>query len=175
VIAHKLEHKIREIKDFPKQGINFKDITPLLADPSLSSQVIEAFKEKLKSQKIDAILGVESRGFLFGMMLANELNIPFIPVRKAGKLPAQTISEEYSLEYGTASIEIHVDALKKGWNVVIHDDLLATGGTAKAAANLVQRLGAKVSAFLFIVELSFLEGREPLRNYSKEVFSLVNY
>ena len=175
MIAHKLEHKIREIKDFPKQGINFKDITPLLADPSLSSQVIEAFKEKLKSQKIDAILGVESRGFLFGMMLANELNIPFIPVRKAGKLPAQTISEEYSLEYGTASIEIHVDALKKGWNVVIHDDLLATGGTAKAAANLVQRLGAKVSAFLFIVELSFLEGREPLRNYSKEVFSLVNY
>ena len=175
MIAHKLERKIREIKDFPKQGINFKDITPLLADPSLSSQVIEAFKEKLKSQKIDAILGVESRGFLFGMMLANELNIPFIPVRKAGKLPAQTISEEYSLEYGTASIEIHVDALKKGWNVVIHDDLLATGGTAKAAANLVQRLGAKVSAFLFIVELSFLEGREPLRNYSKEVFSLVNY
>jgi len=175
VIARKLDQIIRDIEDFPKPGISFKDITPLLADPKMLSEVLEAFKNILKPLKIDAIVGVESRGFLFGILLANELKIPFIPVRKAGKLPAKTISEEYSLEYGTASIEIHADALKQGWNVIIHDDLLATGGTAKATANLVQQLGANVSAFLFIIELSFLNGRKQLNTYCNDVISLVKY
>jgi adenine phosphoribosyltransferase len=170
-----LKEKIREVKDFPKQGISFKDITPILADPVLSSFVIKSFNDKLKGKKIDAIVGVESRGFLFGMMLANELKIPFIPVRKAGKLPSDVISEEYDLEYGKAVVEIHTDSIQKGWNIAIHDDLLATGGTANAAANLVKRLGGNISAFLFVVELSFLNGRKNIKSESNEIISLIKY
>ncbi|MDG1189253.1 MAG: adenine phosphoribosyltransferase [Flavobacteriales bacterium] len=170
-----LEEKIREVKDFPKEGISFKDITPILADPVLSSFVIKSFNDKLKVKKIDAIVGVESRGFLFGMMLANELNIPFIPVRKAGKLPSDVISEEYDLEYGKAVVEIHTDSIQEGWNIAIHDDLLATGGTANAAANLVKRLGGNISAFLFVVELSFLNGRKNIKSESNEIISLIKY
>ncbi len=170
-----LEKKIREVKDFPKEGVSFKDITPILADPVLTSFVIESFISKIKGQKIDAIVGVESRGFLFGMMLANELNIPFIPVRKAGKLPSDVISEEYNLEYGKAVVEIHADSIQNGWNIAIHDDLLATGGTANAAAKLVDRLGGNVSAFLFVVELSFLEGRKNIDSESNKTISLIKY
>lgn len=171
----KLKEKIREVKDFPKKGISFKDITPLLADPILSSFVVESFKNNLKDEKIDAIVGVESRGFLFGMMLANEINVPFIPIRKAGKLPADVISEQYDLEYGKAAVEIHKDSIQKGWNVVVHDDLLATGGTAKAAANLVERLGGKVHSFLFVIELSFLDGRKNIGSEKNNIISLLKY
>ena len=137
-----LAEHIREVKDFPKEGISFKDITPILS---------------------------------FGMLLSNALKVPFIPVRKAGKLPADTIFEEYALEYGTAKVEIHSDAIQKGWNIVVHDDLLATGGTAVAASKLVQRLGGNVISFLFLVELSFLEGRTNLLDYSTSIKSLIKY
>jgi adenine phosphoribosyltransferase len=170
-----IREAIRNVPDFPKQGINFKDITPLLKDPVLGRKIIAEFMEQFKTTKVDAIIGVESRGFLFGYMLAVEMNVPFIPIRKSGKLPWKTIGTDYALEYGTARIEMHEDALTPGMNVVIHDDLLATGGTAAAAAKLVEMMKAKVSAFAFVVELDFLEGRKPLLAYSDKIISLVNY
>ena len=169
-----LEH-IREVKNFPKEGVDFKDITPILSNPEIYSNVLDFFVEFLKGKQIDAIVGIESRGFLFGMLLANTLSIPFVPVRKSGKLPAETISEEYELEYGTAKLEIHTDAIKKGWNVVIHDDLLATGGTAVASSKLVERLGGNILSFLFVVELSFLNGKSSLLDHSKSIKSLIKY
>ena len=169
-----LEH-IREVKNFPKEGVDFKDITPILSNPEIYSNVLDFFVEFLKGKQIDAIVGIESRGFLFGMLLANTFSIPFVPVRKSGKLPAETISEEYELEYGTAKLEIHTDAIKKGWNVVIHDDLLATGGTAVASSKLVERLGGNILSFLFIVELSFLNGKSSLLDHSKSIKSLIKY
>ena len=169
-----LEH-IREVKNFPKEGVDFKDITPILSNPEIYSNVLGFFVEFLKGKQIDAIVGIESRGFLFGMLLANTFSIPFVPVRKSGKLPAETISEEYELEYGTAKLEIHTDAIKKGWNVVIHDDLLATGGTAVASSKLVERLGGNILSFLFIVELSFLNGKSSLLDHSKSIKSLIKY
>ena len=170
-----LAEHIREVKDFPKEGISFKDITPILSNPELSTKVIDSFVESLNGKQVDAVAGVESRGFLFGMLLSNALNVPFIPIRKAGKLPAETIIEEYALEYGTAQVEIHTDAIQEGWNVVIHDDLLATGGTAIAASKLVQRLGGNILSFLFLVELSFLKGRANLLDYSTSIKSLIKY
>ena len=147
---------IREVKDFRKEGISFKDITPILSNPDLSSQVLDLLVEYLNDKEVDAIVGVESRGFLFGMLVANALKVPFIPVRKAGKLPHDTIVEEYALEYGTAKVEIHTDAIKAGWNIVVHDDLLATGGTAVAASKLVKRLGGNITSFLFIALVFYL-------------------
>jgi adenine phosphoribosyltransferase len=170
-----LAQNIREIKDFPKPGISFKDITPILSNPDLSSSVIDSFVDSLKDEKVDAVVGVESRGFLFGMLLANALSVPFVPIRKVGKLPSHTISEEYDLEYGSAKIEIHTDAIKKDWNVVIHDDLLATGGTAVASAKLVRKLGGNILSFLFVVELSFLGGKTKLLEYSDNINSLIEY
>ena len=170
-----IREAIRNVPDFPKPGILFKDITPLLKDPVLGRTIIAEFMERLKSIPVDAIIGVESRGFLFGYMLAVEMNVPFIPIRKSGKLPWKTIGTEYALEYGTARIEMHEDAVEAGMNVVIHDDLLATGGTAAAAAKLVEMKNAKVSAFAFVVELDFLQGRKPLKQYSENIVSLVNY
>ena len=169
-----LEH-IREVKNFPKEGVDFKDITPILSHPEIYSNVLDFFVEFLKGKQIDAIVGIESRGFLFGMLLANTFSIPFVPVRKSGKLPAETISEEYELEYGTAKLEIHTDAIKKGWNVVIHDDLLATGGTAVASSKLVERLGGNILSFLFVIELSFLNGKSNLLDHSKSIKSLIKY
>ena len=163
---------IRELKDFPKEGISFKDITPILSNPDLSSQVLDLLVEYLNDKEVDAIVGVESRGFLFGMLVANTLKVPFIPVRKVGKLPYDTIVEEYALEYGTAKLEIHTDAIKSGWNIVVHDDLLATGGTAVAASKLVQRLGGNITSFLFILELSFLNGRNSLFDYFVRIFQI---
>jgi len=161
--------------DFPKPGILFKDITPIFMQPALCDDITNAFCEPFMSIKPDAILGIESRGFLFGMLMAQKLNIPFVLVRKAGKLPYKTISQEYSLEYGTAKIEMHEDALKKGWNVVIHDDLLATGGTAGAAADLVKKCGANVTSFTFVVELDFLKGREKLLTHTNNIQCLIQY
>ena len=175
MLEQKIKSAIRDVPDFPKPGILFKDITPILHDPNLCREIVNAFAEKFSNQKIDAIVGIESRGFLFGVLLANKLNVPFIMVRKAGKLPYKTISQQYGLEYGTATIEMHVDALQKDWNVLIHDDLLATGGTAEAAAQLVKQLGANVSGFSFVVELGFLNGKEKLKTHSNNIICLAQY
>jgi adenine phosphoribosyltransferase len=170
-----IRNAIRDIPDFPKPSILFKDITPLLHDPQLGRLVLNTFKEQLAPNSPDAIVGVESRGFLFGYALAQELHIPFIPVRKSGKLPWKTIGVDYALEYGTARVEMHEDALRPGMKVVIHDDLLATGGTAVATAELVQKLGAEIQAFAFVVELDFLHGRRLLQTHKAPIISLVHY
>lgn len=170
-----IRNVIRDIPDFPKPGILFKDITPLLHKPEMGSIIINGFIEKLGSERPDAIIGIESRGFLFGYALAQALKVPFVPVRKSGKLPGKTIGIEYALEYGSARIEIHEDAITPGMNVLVHDDLLATGGTAAAAAALAKQLGANISGFAFVVELGFLNGREPLLPFSSQIHSLVTY
>jgi len=175
VIEEKLKAAIRDIPDFPKPGILFKDITPILLEPKLCRDIVNEFIRHLKSVPVDAIVGVESRGFFFALLLSEQLNVPFIPARKPGKLPYKTISYSYDLEYGSAAIEVHADAIKPGWNVLVHDDLLATGGTACAAAELVKMQGGNVSAFAFIVNLKFLNGEVPLKKYTKEIISLVNY
>ncbi len=170
-----VSQKIREVHDFPKKGIAYKDITPLLACAHSSSTVIDAFEHQLSQSKVDAVVGIESRGFIFGMMLANRLNVPFVPIRKAGKLPHHTIAQQYDLEYGSATIEIHTDSIKEDWNVVIHDDLLATGGTANAAAKLITQLGGNVESYLFLLELTYLSGRKILEKNTETIFSLVKY
>lgn len=143
-------------------------------DQQLCTQIAEGFIERL-GEKPDAIVGIESRGFLFGFLVANKLGVPFVLVRKAGKLPNRTISVEYALEYGNSKIEMHEDAIKKGWKVLIHDDLLATGGTAEATANLVKEAGASISGFNFIVGLEFLQGKEKLINHTKNIICLAQY
>jgi adenine phosphoribosyltransferase len=163
-LEEKVKQVIRNVNDYPKPGIVFKDITPLLARPDLVREILRELAQQLKDEKIDAIAAVEARGFIFGGMLAHELQCGFIPVRKSGKLPYKTIVQEYSLEYGTASIEVHNDAIKPGSRVLIHDDLLATGGTAGAAAHLVKRLGGEVAGFNFLINLSFLPGEQNLIN-----------
>ena len=175
MISEKLDKAIREVPNFPKQGINFKDITTLLLNPELSTEIVDAFIERLKGKKIDAIVGVESRGFLFGFLLANKMGIPFVLIRKVGKLPGETLKFKYDLEYGSAEVEVHKSDIKQGWNVVVHDDLLATGGTACAASELIQKLGANVAAFAFVISLEFLKGNEKLAKYSTEIISLKRY
>jgi adenine phosphoribosyltransferase len=175
MISQRLDKAIRNVPDFPIKGINFKDITTLLLDPKLSSDIIDSFIHDLKGLEIDAIVGVESRGFLFGFLLANKMGIPFIPIRKAGKLPGETLKYKYDLEYGSAEVEIHKSDIKKGWNVLIHDDLLATGGTACAAAELINQLEANVAVFAFVVTLDFLNGKELLTKYSNNIISLKDY
>ena len=145
------------------------------AKHALCLEIVDAFLEQLNDLKVDAVVGVESRGFLFGMMLANALKVPFVPIRKKGKLPYEVISYQYDLEYGSAEVEMHVDAIQKGWNVLVHDDLLATGGTASASAELIKKLGGVVCGFTFIVELAFLNGKEMLNDYSFNTLSLVKY
>jgi adenine phosphoribosyltransferase len=168
-----LKQFIRDIPDFPQPGILFRDITPLLQDPEAFRFVLDRFVDEYHDSGIDAVVAIESRGFLFGAPLAQTLGISLVPVRKAGKLPAKHISVEYSLEYGKSQLDIHEDALKRGQKALIVDDLLATGGTANAAAKLVELLGAKIHAMAFVVELAFLNGRERLRDY--EVLSLITY
>ena len=175
MLTQKIKSAIRDVPDFPKPGIIFKDITPILHDQSLCNEIVRKFKNSLEALKIDAIIGIESRGFLFGFLLANKMNLPFILIRKAGKLPYKTVTHVYNLEYGSAEVEMHIDSVKPGWNVIIHDDLLATGGTAEAAANLVKMQGANVAGFTFLVELGFLKGREKLNVHSENIISLVNY
>src|SRR4051812_6841833 len=175
MLEQKIKSVIRDVPDFPKPGILFKDITPILHNPQLCTEIVNEFAERLSEKKIDAIVGIESRGFLFGFALANKLNVPFILVRKAGKLPYKKISHEYTLEYGSAKVEMHEEEIQPGWNVLIHDDLLATGGTAEAAARLIGMQGGKVAGFAFLVELGFLNGKEKLEQYSGNSISLVNY
>lgn len=164
LLTQKIKEAIRDVQDYPKPGILFKDITPLFANPTLVSEVVACWVEEYKSQKIDAVLGVEARGFIFGSVLAHELNCSFIPVRKAGKLPYKVISQSYALEYGNSSIEMHIDAVKPGQRILIHDDLLATGGTAGAAADLVARAGGSIAGFSFLINLSFLPGEQNLKD-----------
>jgi len=159
---------IRDVPDFPKPGILFKDITPVLADPAALREVTQRFAAFARPLKPDLIVGIESRGFLFGIPLALELGLGFAPVRKLGKLPWKTVAEEYALEYGTNTVEMHVDSLQAGQRAIIVDDLLATGGTAVAAARLVERLGGVVAGNCFVVELDFLHGRRALSAYSIE-------
>ena len=173
-VAEHIQKSIRTVSDFPIEGINFKDITSILLDPKLTNLIIEEFVKRIKLLKIDAIVGVESRGFLFGFMLANKLNIPFIPIRKSGKLPLKTIKYSYDLEYGSAEVEVHADDIKPNWNVLIHDDLLATGGAALAAAELVKSSNANVVGFAFIISLDSLSGYQKILNYSKNIISLYN-
>ena len=175
MIAEELDRAIRTIPDFPKKGINFKDITPVLMDANLCKKITQDFYDQFSGSHIDAIVGVESRGFLFGMLIAQLFGVPFVTVRKKGKLPYKTISFKYDLEYGSSEIEMHVDAIKPGSNVLVHDDLLATGGTAKAAAELVKQSGGKVAGFAFLVELEELKGVVVLNDYSKNIYSIKAY
>ena len=168
-----LKQFVRDIPDFPQPGVLFRDITPLLQDPAAFRSVIDRFTDEYRDAGLNAIVAIESRGFLFGAPLAQNLGISFVPIRKAGKLPAAHMSVEYSLEYGTSQLDIHEDALQRGDKALIIDDLLATGGTANAAAKLVELLGARVHAIAFVIELGFLKGRERLRPY--EVLSLLTY
>ena len=160
----KIRGRIKEVPDFPKPGISFKDITPLLLDPALYSELIDKLAAPFTGQQIDFVVGMESRGFLFGMGLAQKLGAGFIPVRKKGKLPRPTYGIQYDLEYGSAELEIHREDIPTGSKVLIHDDLLATGGTAQATQKLVEIAGAQVIGFSFIIELSFLKGREHLKH-----------
>lgn len=174
-LKSRIKKAIREVPDFPKKGINFKDITPILENPELCADIVNEFVKAFSKKNVDAIVGVESRGFLFGLLIAQKLDIPFFAVRKKGKLPYKTISYKYDLEYGNAEVEMHVDTIKEGWNVLVHDDLLATGGTAAAAAELIKLQGGRVAGFAFVIELSFLKGTGKLLPYSGNVVKLVSY
>jgi adenine phosphoribosyltransferase len=168
-----ITHAIRNVPDFPKAGIQFKDITPVLADARLFHGAIELLTANFKPGDIDAVVGIDARGFIFAAAAAIRLNAGFVPVRKKGKLPYQTIEEDYALEYGQATVAMHVDALKPGARVLLVDDLLATGGTAAAAISLVRKLGAQILEVGFLIELKFLDGRSKLKDLN--VRSLVTY
>jgi len=168
-----LEKYIRDVENFPKEGIQFKDITPILINPQARNECLEILISSLKDKKIDKVVGVESRGFFFGILLAEKLNVGFIPVRKPKKLPFQTISASYQLEYGSDTLEMHIDAIQKGDKVVIHDDVLATGGTAKAVCELVERLGGEIVQMNFIMEITALQGRQKLGN--REILTALTY
>jgi adenine phosphoribosyltransferase len=176
LLTDKLKSKIRDVKDFPIPGIIFKDITPVFNHPELVEEIVQALVKPFADRKIDAIVAIEARGFIFGSLMAHALSCRFVPVRKAGKLPYKTKRVEYSLEYGTATIEMHEDAVWPRWNVVVHDDLLATGGTAGAAARLVKDLGATLSGFSFLINLSFLPGAQNLsRDFGVNPYYIVEY
>ncbi len=168
-----IKELIRSVPDFPKEGINFKDITTLLKDPAGFKAALNELYELAKDKGVTKVIGIESRGFVFGGALAEKLKAGFIPIRKPGKLPAPTVSETYVLEYGEDKIEIHKDAIEPGDKILLHDDLLATGGTMKAACNLVEKFDAEVIQISFLIELSFLKGREKFTGY--EIHSLIEY
>ena len=168
-----IKRAIRNVPDFPKAGIQFKDITPLLADATLFSGAVDLLVDGFAPGSIDAVVGIDARGFIFAAAAALKLKAGFVPIRKKGKLPYQTYEQEYALEYGSATIAVHIDALKSGSQVLLIDDLLATGGTAAAAAALIERLGGRIQEITFLVELKFLNGRERLKNH--KVRSLVVY
>ncbi len=168
-----IAHAIRNVPDFPKPGIQFKDITPVLANARLFAGAVDLLTQNFKPGSIDAVVGIDARGFIFAAAAAVKLQAGFVPVRKKGKLPYKTHEQDYALEYGTATVAIHVDALKPGNRVLLVDDLLATGGTAAAAAQLVEKLGANILEIGFLIELSFLNGRDKLKGYP--IRSLVTY
>ena len=170
---NRISSAVRDIPDFPAKGIVFKDITPILQDINLFEEIIASIADEFKNVRIDKIAGIKSRGFIFAMPLAVKMKIPFIPIRKKGKLPAKTVSMSYKLEYGQADIEIHADAVKKDEKILLLDDLLATGGTTDAAVKLIEGIGGKVIAAAFVLELAFLKGREKIENKNIDVFSLL--
>lgn len=175
-LSDQLQDTIRDVPDYPKPGIVFKDITPVLANPDLVNRIVDEQAGYWKVIGVEAVVGIEARGFILGSMLAYALRCPFIPVRKSGKLPAKSLSQAYDLEYGSAEIEIHEDALPAGCKTLIHDDLLATGGTAMGAAQLVERLGGEVSGFSFLINLNFLAGeRKLVAAYNVPLIYQVNY
>lgn len=174
-VRTELAKAIRTVPDFPKPGIQFRDITPIFENPVLSRAVITELAKYFEGVKVDAIAGIESRGFLFGLPLALEMNVPFIVVRKSGKLPSQTVKYAYDLEYGKAEIEMHAGVVKPGMKVLVHDDLLATGGTAAAAAELIKLEGGEVAGFSFLIELEQLRGRERLAPFDVPEISLLTY
>lgn len=174
-LEQRIKQSITEVADFPKPGISYKDITTLFADANLCNEVLVELHNEFRSSEIGAVIGLESRGFLMGMPLALRLNVPFVLIRKKGKLPRQVFAVTYQLEYGKAVIEMHRDALKKNQRVLIHDDVLATGGTASAAAELVLMAGAEVAAFSFLVELSFLHGRSVLEKFHSPISTFAAY
>jgi adenine phosphoribosyltransferase len=170
-----LKKHIREVPDFPKPGINFYDITTLLQHPLALRKTVDSFVWLFAERKIQKVIGIESRGFMFGPSVAYDLNAGFVPVRKPGKLPAEKIRETYELEYGSDSLEMHADAVQPGEHVLIVDDLVATGGTAMATARMVEKLGGKVAGFGFIIELTFLDGRKKLEQLGYDVKALLQY
>lgn len=169
----KLSRRIRNVPDFPKPGIQFKDITTLLKDGKSFAEVIDKFDEKYRSRNVDIVVGIESRGFIFGGALAYKLGVGFVPIRKPGRLPADTISEEYELEYGTDTMEIHSDAIMPGQNILIIDDLIATGGTMAAATRLIERLGGVIVGIAYLIDLTFLKGSEKVNRYDR--YCLIEY
>ena len=172
-MSQKLMEMIRDVPDYPKKGVIFKDITTLIKNGDAFNEVIDIFYKKCKGKEVDLVAAIESRGFIFGGALADRLKVGIVPVRKLGRLPADTVVEKYDLEYGTDSLEMHKDAIKKGQKVLIIDDLLATGGTLEATCRLVEKLGGEVAGILVMIELGFLKGREKLKNY--DFFSLLKY
>ncbi|RLI97367.1 MAG: adenine phosphoribosyltransferase [Candidatus Aenigmatarchaeota archaeon] len=175
MMPDELRAKIRDIPDFPKKGIVFRDITTLLRDPWAFKHSVKAMADYYRDKGIDVIAAAESRGFIFGAAIAYELGIGFIPVRKPGKLPYETESTTYELEYGTDTLEMHKDAVKPGQKVLLVDDLLATGGTIRATADLVRKLGGRIAGICFLIELSFLKGRAKLDDLGVDVYSLIQY
>lgn len=173
-LEERLEAAIRTVQDFPKPGIGFKDITPIFADPALVRDTVTALALQYATASVTVVIGIESRGFLLGPMVAQALGARFVPLRKQGKLPYETVSYSYDLEYGSATIEMHTDAVFAGEKVLIHDDLLATGGTAAAAAELVKKMGAEVAGFSFLINLAFLPGESRLSAYGSPVHALVS-
>ena len=174
-LKKRLENTIENIPDFPKKGIQFKDISPIFLHPDLYEEVVEKMVDFSRG-KVDVVCGIESRGYVFGIAIAVKLGVPFVLIRKKGKLPPPFISEKYDLEYGTSEIEMKINQIQKGQRVLIHDDLLATGGTAKAAANLVKREGGKVTQFSFLIELRDLGGKEKLEQIEEvKVFNILDY
>lgn len=174
-IEAKIKKVIRDVHDFPKAGIIFKDITPIMMDPILSNEILDYLHDLYSQQRIDVVAGIESRGFLFGYALAMKLNVPFVLIRKSGKLPYEKISYSYELEYGNATIEMHTDAIKKNQRVLIHDDLLATGGSAEAASKLIIQAGGIVAGFNFLVGLDFLKGDDKIGLISDNITKLATY
>jgi adenine phosphoribosyltransferase len=174
-LSQKIIGAIADVPDFPKAGVIYKDITPIFQDSELCKEILEEMKSTFSASGAEAVLGMESRGFLFGLPLAMALDVPFILVRKKGKLPRESYAVSYALEYGEATIEMHKDALRPGQKVLIHDDVLATGGTACAAAELVRMANAEVIGFSFLSELTFLNGRENLKKFSEHISTFVSY
>lgn len=175
-LEERLKGIIRDVPDFPKKGIVFKDITPILSNAEVMRDITNFLSVIYQNQEIDAIIGIESRGFIFGPIMAQALGVPFVPIRKSGKLPYDKVSQSYDLEYGEDQLEIHTDAIKKGDKVLIHDDLLATGGTAEAASKLVDKLGGVIAGYTFLIELQFLNGRDNIQKYTEgNIYSIVKY
>ncbi len=174
-IEQRVKDAIRDIPDFPKQGIIFKDITPILQNTQLCKDIVSEIKDNVKELNIQGVAGIESRGFLIGVPLAMALDVPFILIRKKGKLPYKTVSYKYDLEYGSAEIEMHIDAVKPNQNILLHDDLLATGGSASAACELIKMQGANITAINFLVNLSFLKGEDAIKKYTTHISSITTY